>query len=803
MRARVAHQYLIGTGVEFGALHCPLAVPKSVTVKYADMESIEQLRVSFPDVRSIRAPDFVTDLESMRGIDDASMDFVIANHVLEHVENPLRALASMSRVLRPSGIAFIALPDKRFTFDKDRAITPLVHLVKDHEQGPDWSLAGHYDEWARCVDSLTGDEHKQKYAIMLEKRANIHFHVWDYSAMLEMFAYVTRMPGLSLQVEMSMLNGIEVIWILRKAATVAAERLVNRVEHNETMTPAPPAETPGEPSSDQAPCPICGERTGHHVYTDTTWGRDIFKCDDCTATFVWPPVEQDFKDVPASHVRTQVSESDKRAADFTLNYVVAATRRKKFGSQNPGGDANEARVAKPSVLDVGCGPGHMLAHFKANGWDVRGVDPWTTAGTAGRDAYQIPIETAKLEHVKIEPDSQDVVLLIDVLQFIGKPRDAVDACRNALKPGGLIYLTVPNFGSAESRREGWKWQNFLPWCHVNYFTVPSLRRLLENAGFFRIKITPSGGIDDDAQLRVTAYRPAVSTLTWADVSEDVTDEELPVLDRRAIDLARLSAEQRSWRENGYIIVKGLIPDDLIERYCAVRIKQPHAQGWASPSPYLEVPEIRDLCLFKPLTDLLEKLIGEPMGLHLNLTGWVSTERDWHQDDYLNPPVLNAHYAAVWTALDRIDSDAGPFEFVPSSHRWPIIRQARILDLLEYDDPSDPYWPWESQRLLTPFFEREIKERGAKIERFLGNKGDVLIWHSRLLHRGSLAQRPGAERRSMIAHYSAVKYRPDMPHVRQHRDGGLYFVLKGNTALASPSVQDWKEKLTKRLRALTG
>jgi 2-polyprenyl-3-methyl-5-hydroxy-6-metoxy-1,4-benzoquinol methylase len=776
MRARVAERYLVGTGVEFGALHCPLAVPESVTVKYADMESIERLRATFPDIKDIRAPDIVTDIESMRGIGDASMDFVIANHVLEHVEDPLQALASTSRVLRPSGIAFIALPDKRFTFDKDRDITSIEHLIKDHEQGPDWSLAGHYDEWVRCVDGLSGDEHKQKYAMMLEKRSNIHFHVWDYRAMLEMFAYVTRMPGMDLQVEMSMLNGIEVVWILRK--------------YNEAMTSVPTAETPRDVSSVRPPCPVCGERTGHHVYADATWGCNIFKCDDCTATFVWPPVEQDFKDVPASHIRMQVSESDKRAADFTLNYVMEATRRKKLG-----------RGAKLSVLDVGCGPGHMLAHFKANGWDVRGVDPWTTASAAGRDAYQIPIETAKLEHAKIEPDSQDVVLLIDVLQFIGKPRHAMDACMNALKPGGVIYLTVPNFGSAESRRDGWKWQNFLPWCYVNYFTVPSLLRLLENAGFFRIKITPSGGLDDDVQLLVTAYRPVVSTLTWADLSEDVADEDLPVLDRRAVDVARLSAEQRSWRENGYIIVKGLIPDELIERYCAVRIKQPHAQGWSSPSPYLEVPEIRDLCLYKPLTDLLEKLIGEAMGLHLNLTGWVSTERDWHQDDYLNPPMVNAHYAAVWTALDQIESDAGPFEFVPGSHRWPIIRQAKILDLLGYEDGSNPHWPWESERLLTPFFEREIKERGSKIERFLGSKGDVLIWHSRLLHRGSLAQRPGAERRSMIAHYSAVKYRPDMPRVRRHRGGGQYFVLDESVAASSWPLRDLKEKVTRSLRAL--
>jgi len=216
LRECVAERYLQGTGVEFGALHAALAVPAGVTVKYADIEAIDRLRQSFPDIEDIRQPDIVTDLESMRGIADESMNFVIANHVMEHVEDPLRALKSISRVLRPLGIAFIALPDKRFTFDKDRKITPLNHLIRDYEDGPDWSLAEHYDEWCRCVDGLVGDAHKRKCAIMLAQRANIHFHVWDYSAMLELFSYVARMPDLDLQVELSILNNIEVIWILRK-----------------------------------------------------------------------------------------------------------------------------------------------------------------------------------------------------------------------------------------------------------------------------------------------------------------------------------------------------------------------------------------------------------------------------------------------------------------------------------------------------------------------------------------------------------------------------------------------------------
>ena len=152
----------------------------------------------------------------MRGIDSASQDFLIANHVLEHVEDPLRAVASIGRVLRQSGIAFVALPDKRFTFDVEREITTLDHLLRDHEEGPDWSRSAHYEEWCRRVDKLDGEAGAQKVSLMLSQRTNIHFLVWDYAAMVELFSYVVRGPQFGLDVQLSLLNGIDVIWVLRK-----------------------------------------------------------------------------------------------------------------------------------------------------------------------------------------------------------------------------------------------------------------------------------------------------------------------------------------------------------------------------------------------------------------------------------------------------------------------------------------------------------------------------------------------------------------------------------------------------------
>jgi SAM-dependent methyltransferase len=215
-RELLAELYIRGSGIEFGALHFPLAVPPGTIVRYADVHTDAALRQAFPNVADIRPVDFVTDLEAMAGIDDASQDFVIANHVLEHVEDPLRALRSLARVLRSGGVAYLALPDKRFTFDKERRVTSLKHLVRDHIEGPDDSRLAHYDEWVRCVDGLSGVEHDTKVALMMQQRSNIHFHVWDYPAMLELFTYVAGESDIGLGVESSMLNGIEVIWVLRR-----------------------------------------------------------------------------------------------------------------------------------------------------------------------------------------------------------------------------------------------------------------------------------------------------------------------------------------------------------------------------------------------------------------------------------------------------------------------------------------------------------------------------------------------------------------------------------------------------------
>ena len=127
---------------------------------------------------------------------------------------------------------------------------------------------------------------------------------------------------------------------------------------------------------------------------------------------------------------------------------------------------------------------------------------------------------------------------------------------------------------------------------------------------------------------------------YSDLSEELPDENRPWLDRKQIDDSFLDENQKFWRQNGFLKLNSLIPHDLVDKYIEIRSKLSNLGGWASPSPYEHLPILREICLYPELVKIMRDLIGDDLVLHLNLTGWESTGRDWHQDDYLNHHNVN-------------------------------------------------------------------------------------------------------------------------------------------------------------------
>lgn len=218
-RAEFARRYLRGEGLEIGALHNPLPVPSRVKVRYVDRMRVEQLREHYPELTDcpLVRVDVIDDGERLATVADGSQDFVVANHFLEHCQDFIGTLKHFFRVLRPGGVLIAALPDKRYTFDHRRAVTPLEHLWTDHLRGPEGSRREHYVDYVRKVHpELSEEDAARRIEELMAKGYSIHFHVWTQHEMLALFVDLQR--HLPFEFEVVQSNGLEVIFVLRKAA---------------------------------------------------------------------------------------------------------------------------------------------------------------------------------------------------------------------------------------------------------------------------------------------------------------------------------------------------------------------------------------------------------------------------------------------------------------------------------------------------------------------------------------------------------------------------------------------------------
>ena len=185
MERRDLLRRLRGHGLEIGALTYPLPLPPGASVRYVDLLTVEDARRHFPELQSqaIVEPDLLAPADRLAAVADASQDFVVAHHVLEHLEDPIAALHEWRRVLRPGGLLFLGLPDPRRTFDRNRPRTGLAHVTRDHDDGPSPARRERdlvaYREWVRNFREGRTDAQVDFWARLLQRAGYaIHFHVW-------------------------------------------------------------------------------------------------------------------------------------------------------------------------------------------------------------------------------------------------------------------------------------------------------------------------------------------------------------------------------------------------------------------------------------------------------------------------------------------------------------------------------------------------------------------------------------------------------------------------------------------------
>ncbi len=178
----------------------------------------------------------------------------------------------------------------------------------------------------------------------------------------------------------------------------------------------------------------------------------------------------------------------------------------------------EAYRSAGKLLDIGCGFGFFLETAKQQKWEVTGVEITDTAVKActskGLRMHHGTLETAHFQDAVF-----DVIVLIETIEHVIEPEKLIKEIYRVLRPGGLVYLSTPNFNAINRYRLKEKYDVIQYPLHLTYFTPRTLKRFFEQNGFKTQKISSSG-------ISKTRYKTSTGQSNQEYVSETSDDEML-------------------------------------------------------------------------------------------------------------------------------------------------------------------------------------------------------------------------------------------------------------------------------------
>lgn len=137
--------------------------------------------------------------------------------------------------------------------------------------------------------------------------------------------------------------------------------------------------------------------------------------------------------------------------------------------------------APENVLEIGPGRGDVMAQLSAAGHDVLGLDLSVAVRDAIHRKYGLQVLVEDLADLSLRlPGQWNVVVMRHVLEHFENPVLALHCVARLLRPGGKLYVAVPNMDSWHRSLRGWS--GYEPY-HLHFFGAISLTKALKRAGF--------------------------------------------------------------------------------------------------------------------------------------------------------------------------------------------------------------------------------------------------------------------------------------------------------------------------------
>jgi SAM-dependent methyltransferase len=200
---------------------------------------------------------------------------------------------------------------------------------------------------------------------------------------------------------------------------------------------------------------------------------NIVRCADCGLVHLDPVPTAD--ELAAFYSQDYYAYQPVRK-DSRLKALSKQILRTKIETHNP------PHLQPGDFLDIGCGSGEYLHKMQAKGWTVKGVEPSTFGAEEGRQSG-LDIFRGTLHEAKFLPDSFDYVRSNHSFEHMPNPVEVLDDIYRILRPGGKLFIGVPNIASIPYRIFGKYWWYLGVPVHTYNYTVPTISTLMRRSGF--------------------------------------------------------------------------------------------------------------------------------------------------------------------------------------------------------------------------------------------------------------------------------------------------------------------------------
>ncbi len=221
-------------------------------------------------------------------------------------------------------------------------------------------------------------------------------------------------------------------------------------------------------------CPICNSKEYKNLLEKS--GYTFVKCVKCGMVFSNPQVIEDkiinlYKSCVSNDLWIDVLSSDTQCSFDREKYIKLLDEIERYIPH------------RGRLLDVGCSIGHFLACARERGWDVRGLELNNKAIREAKKRFGLDLIPKTLEEAEFPANYFNVVTLLFVLEHSPRPIGLLKRVHTVLDDKGILVIHVPNVESLAVRVMHEKTFTFDGRNHLLYFSVDSLTKALEIAGY--------------------------------------------------------------------------------------------------------------------------------------------------------------------------------------------------------------------------------------------------------------------------------------------------------------------------------